>query len=365
MNTGSRGAITKLPPSRLRRAGPPGASPIDWANRGALLVLAAAVVWFAYVIARPMPAPLAADVSVDAVPTIPGPRAPDESTDRRRGLLAQLSSANLFDAQREAWSSQGQPRAETEQAEPRRPGHHPGKERAPGGKGQPASASGSPAAIVRGDALPDDVKQAVAGLALRAVFADAKGKPVAMISRVFASQNPFVADAFVAGDEFEDKQFPQAKWKVEAVELAARRVILSRGGVTTAIELYPSVSIPKPAATEPAAAAPTAAVVPEVISRSPNEARADLISGGMSAADADRLLELVKLPQEDAATQARLDELAASSAAAEAGKPTKRKGPPPGMEGIIKLMREAANPAEEKPPETPPAEDKADSPKPQ
>jgi hypothetical protein len=135
-------------------------------------------------------------------------------------------------------------------------------------------------------------------------------------------------------------------------------VVLSRGGVTTALELYPLVAAPKPAP-EPAAAVPAG---PEVIVRSANEARADLISGGLSEADADRLLLLAGMSEDDAATQARLDDLAAASAAtADPNKPAKRKGPPPGMESIIKLMREAAKPVEPTPQEIRPTDDKAPS----
>jgi hypothetical protein len=359
MSSGTSGPTVKLPASRLRRSGPPGATAIDWAWRGALALLAVAGAWLVFVAVRPLPVPAADAVEGDAVPMLSVPRPTDEANDHRRALLAKLSSVNLFDAERESWSTRAQDGSGVDPvAGGGKPGHRTKGGKLPDAKGQQAAGEGAPSVIVRGDALPEDMKQAIAGLALRAVFADGRGKPVAMISRVFAGPNPFLADPFSAGDEFEDKQFPQAKWRVESVEVAERRVVLSRGGVTTALELYPLVAAPKPAP-EPAAAVPAG---PEVIVRSANEARADLISGGLSEADADRLLLLAGMSEDDAATQARLDDLAAASAAtADPNKPAKRKGPPPGMESIIKLMREAAKPVEPTPQEIRPTDDKAPS----
>lgn len=341
---------------RLRRAGPPGASATDWALRVALLLLVVAAGWLVYVLMRPLPiAEAAAAPRVPAIPALPDTTRP---TEQRRDLLSRLSAPNLFDAEREPWSARSEavssdnPAAGDASDDAR-------SNRRRGGSARTADAGGNPPGVTRADALPDDVKQALAGLMLRAVFVNSEGKPVAMISRVFSGTNPFLADPYQPGDEFEDKQFPQAKWVVEEIDVSARRVVLSRNGTTTSLELYPASAAAKPEAAKPTAAEPAA--LPKVVSRSANEARADLISAGLSPEEADRVLQLSAMNEGDAQTQAKLDALIKQTeGASDAAQAKKRRGPPPGMENIIKMLRESNKPSDDQPPALAPDEKPAE-----
>jgi hypothetical protein len=197
---------------------------------------------------------------------------------------------------------------------------------------------------------------------------------VALISRVHSGPNPFQADPFREGDEFTDQQHPQASWRVEAVDAAGSRVILSRSGVVVPLLLYPE-GMARPQTPEPgASAAPTERTI-KVVPRTRQEAAAELLAGGLTQAQVDELLHLSELDADKAAAEAALDELVAQPATDAPGdtaaKP-KRRAPPPGMEGIVKLMREASRkkpagepePTPEPIPEPTPESQPADQPTP-
>ena len=329
--------VWPVPASRLRRCGPPGADAFTWATRLALLALVAAAAWSAWTATRPLPTGLSSDhVSPGGFePPMKDPRLPAE---QRRERLDALAQVNLFAADRLGWS----PRAEPP---PIDTAAAPGTAPTTGPADLPTNlrVGNASIALTPSSSIPDDVKQALTGLALRAVMISPHGsdEPVALISRVHAGPNPFVADSFRVGDEFEDKQHAQAKWKVEAIDVPAARVYLSRSGATVALLMYSGVSDPSKAAApgDPGANAATPKP-PKVVARSANEVMAELKASGLSDADVARLMELADLPPDQAQSQAALDALAAvQERERAAADKSKRTGPPPGMEKVIEMMR--------------------------
>lgn len=336
-------ASRPLPRSRTRLIGAPGAGALTWVNRVAAVALVGAGAFVAYMLLRPLPS--VPDVMAQQPVALPPVVNVDVPTTARRDRIAALTKQNPFHASREAWAIR--------EPAPLNPDGSPASGASgAGGPGALAGSTSTPAHIdgrsinvTDNASLPDDVKTALTGLMLRGVFEQAKDQPRALISRVHAGPNPFAADVFAPGDEFEDKQHPQAKWRVEGIDVPGRRVILSRSGVNAALELYPAYARPDRAAAA-ADAAPPAPVVPVVVARSENEARADLISGGLTEAEADRLLELARLAPDQAVVQAALDALAAGAAAdAKAGDKATRSAPPPGMEAVLEMMKKAATPS--------------------
>jgi hypothetical protein len=335
-------ASRPLPRSRTRAVGAPGTGALTWVNRVAGVALIGAAAFVGYMLLRPLPS--VPDVMAQDPLVLPPVVNIDVPTTARRDRIAALTRQNPFHASRDAWAIR--------EPAPLNPDGSPASG-APGAGGTgalagntstPANIDGRSINVTDNASLPDDVKTALTGLMLRAVFEQAKDQPRALISRVHAGPNPFAADVFAPGDEFEDKQHPQAKWRVEGIDVPGRRVILSRSGVNAALELYPAYARPDRAAA--AAAAPAAPVVPVVVARSENEARADLISGGLTEAEADRLLELARLGPDQATVQAALDALAAGAAAdAKAGDKAARSAPPPGMEAVLEMMKKAATPS--------------------
>lgn len=337
-------APSPLPRSRTRPIGAPGASALTWINRVAAVALVGAGAFVAYMLLRPLPS--VPDVMGEQPVALPPVVNVDVPTDARRDRIAALTRQNPFHASREAWAIR--------EPAPLNPDGSPasgapgagGTAALAGGTSTPANIDGRSINVTDNASLPDDVKTALTGLMLRAVFEQAKDQPRALISRVHAGPNPFAADVFAPGDEFEDKQHPQAKWRVEGIDVPGRRVILSRSGVNAALELYPAYTRPDRAAAAAAASVPPAPVVPTIVARSENEARADLISGGLTEAEADRLLELARLSPDQATVQAALDALAAGAAAdAKAGDKAVRSAPPPGMEAVLEMMKKAATPS--------------------
>lgn len=304
----------------------------------------AALAWLGFAAVRPLPR--AAPSAGEAIPSVPIVSMPAATAAERREMLALLGSENLFDAEREAWSGR-RAAAETPME-----GEGAAEKKPAATGGETTIVAGQAVPVTKPAALPEDVKQALTGLALRGVYAPkGDGQYVALISRVHGGPNPLLSDAFRAGDEFEDKQHPQAKWKVVAIDGPGRRVVLQRGGVNAVLEMYvQSASAPKPA--EPAAPAKPAV---SVVAQTKEEIEAALRGAKFSEEKVARLMELAAMEPDQAAAAAALAALARSEKEAQA-KPGKRP-PPPGLEAIARLLQtppkqmegEPAPPAEAKP----------------
>lgn len=320
---------------RLDRArlAPPGRRPADaarWTARAGAALIVIALGLLVFTALRPLPAP--AFLPPDSPPAIPSVAPIDPAFDHRREQLARLGAENLFDAEREPWSGR---RAEsTPDAAPDAPQAKPTSTTST----TQASINGQSVQVTRAEALPDDIKTALTGLAFRGLYTPpGTDQPVALISRVHGGPNPLVADPFRVGDEFEDKQHPQAKWRVIAIDVQQRRVILQRNGVNAALVLYtagPVAGAPSAEAPEPEAATPA---VPTLTIQTVDEIKAALRESKFSDEEIDRLLKLAEMSPDDAAASAKI---AALAEAAKKANTTGRRPPPPGLEGLTRLLQQ-------------------------
>lgn len=325
-----------VPRSALRQPGVRGAGVLTWVTRAGAAGVAIGVAWWAYVLVRPLDAVETVVPGDVRVPVFVAPQGP--AIAERRDRLARLTSSNYFDARREAWAARREEPAQSAGSEtPESKG--PASEAVSG-----AEAEGDPAlyAGVTNEALPSDIKTALTGLALRGVMTSPEdGAALALVSRVHSGPNPLVSDVFRAGDEFEDAQHPQAKWRVLAVDVARRRVILQRAGSRAVLELHPA-SAPARMVTseEPAAKSPSVRVE--------ESTRADvarvLKEAGLEPAQIARLMDLVEMSPQEASASAALEALARASAApaspegADQDKPA-RRAPPAGLEAIAQILK--------------------------
>lgn len=340
-----------LPRERTRRAGPPGATSREWSVRLSAIALLASAAWFIATVLRPLPLPPSA--APEAVPALPPLTATEVSIEERSARLARLTEGNIFDAQREPWLiASASPVGAGDDAPTT-------TEAAAENKGQPVLETvridGKSIEVSSFESLPDDVKQAFNGLALRGIYAPRGGGPaIAMISMIHEGPTPFISRPYRSGEQFTDPKFPQAPWKVELIDAVQSRVVVSRSGHNLALMLYgASAAAPRTPAVVEAAAPPE---VPQVIERTRDEVVADLRAANVPEEQIARLLELIEMDETRAAAQAALDALEKPVAQADEPKKGKR-APPPGMEAVLKMMRSAGRgeepePAPE-PPETP------------
>lgn len=316
---------------RLRAPGVRGSDATVWLNRAAVAAIGLAVVWWGYAVLRPLAAPTAA--SEEAVPAIPAVNHDAAPVEIRSERLARLSEWNVFDAEREAWSGQRE-----KPTEPATADGQPAPAESVKPATRPVPIDGRSIDVTEAEALPSDIKAALTGLMLRGIFAPpGGGEPRALISRVHAGPNPLVSDVFVVGDEFEDAQHPQAKWRVIAIDAAGRRVILQRAGVNAALDMYAA------GVTAAAAAPATGAAItsgPTVVIQTKEEAIAVLRAAKIPEEEIARLIELAEMSADDAAAALALEELAKGAPAkAEEGQPARRP-PPAGLEAIAKLLQQ-------------------------
>lgn len=336
----------RLPRRRLATAGARVTDAVQWTTRIGLIFLALAFSWWIFTALRPLPAPVFVDDLAAISP--PSPAADDAAgVERRREILSRLNRENLFDAERMAWTMRAEAPPESPQQAP---------------AAQPTAAPGAAAESIAGkklivtgpDSIPEDVKQALTGLALRGIFLPpGSQEPAALISRVHAGTNPLASDVFRAGDEFEDKQHPQAKWKVMAVDAPRRRVILQRSNINVALRLYATGA---PAAPLSAAPEPESPKSPVLVARTRDEVEADLRAANLSEEQIRRLLQLAEMTDDEARASIALEEMARAKPPEEVQQQTGRRAPPPGLEAIARLLQQAPTirpdpepPAEEEP----------------
>lgn len=334
----------RLDRSRLAAPGNRPADAARWTARGGIALIALASAWLLFAAVRPLPTP--DPIESDHPPPIPsvGQHAP--SLDARREALARLGGVNLFDAERETWSARRRDDPKSADAT------KPAETKPPPAGTQGTSIGGQTIQVTKAEALPEDVKLALTGLALRGIYtAPAATTPVALISRVHAGPNPLLSDAFHEGDEFEDKQHPQAKWKVVAIDAAGRRVILQRGGINAVLSLYAASAA---VASEPAKPTDAAKPLgPTINLQTKEQVEAALRAANVSEEEIKRLLSLAEMAPEEAATAAKLEALARAEKEAPNDQKPGRRSPPAGLEAIAKLLQQAPKPPEDAPPPPP------------
>lgn len=330
---------------RLDRArlAPPGNRPADaarWTTRGGVALIALALAWLLFTAWRPLPAPDA--VESDRLPPIPSVEQHASSLDSRREALARLGGVNLFDAERETWSARK--RNDPKSADATKPAEI----KPPPAGTQSTSVGGQTVQVTKADALPEDIKLALTGLALRGIYTPPSATtPVALISRVHAGPNPLLSDAFNAGDEFEDKQHPQAKWKVVAIDGVEKRVILQRAGINAVLPLYAASAAANESAKTTDVPKPLG---PTISLQTKEQIEASLREANVSDEEIKRLLSFAEMDPDQAAAAAKLEALARTEKEAPKDQKPGRRAPPPGLEAIAKLLQQAPKPPEEEPP---------------
>lgn len=333
---GAWGADERLPGGRLAIAGAQGADAITWISRVSVAALAVAVLWWVWVIVRPLPAADAEQVA--ALPVIPTLSAPTADDARRAELVESLGRENLYSADRRPWVRLPMASAPGESTSSATADAKPAAGSEAAGPG--AAIAGDPGSIAftPTERLPEDVRKALSTLELKAVRAESTGAGVAMISFVHSPTRQ-LSTAYRKGDEFKDEANPGASWRVEAVDLKRRRVLLRRAGVVAALPLYKGLGEgPAVGVSGDDESALTIAGI-KVEGRTRDEVIIDLRAQGLSETDIQAVIDeldrqladsgdspvkvlgdLVATPEEDAAD-------------GEA-----RRTPPAGMEAVLQMM---------------------------
>lgn len=308
---------SKIPASHLaspasRRAGPARALTIASA-----LALVAGVGALLFSALRPLPIP----EDGPAPQTIPSATFPLRAADLspRERALDDLSAGNLFAYKRKPWAPAG--------TTPGDPAADPAAD--------PALADAAP--ITPESSVPPELKQPYDNLRLVAVF-ETHAKPGAMISFVQGA-NPASATVLRVGDELLDPAHAQAKWKVLAIDPAARSVVLERAARRVELRLFkpaPGLVIEPVKAPDPNN--------PVVVGITREEAIQKLREAKINEADIQRLIELLGPGAAVAAAPpvpkpAPIDNAAAAEALSKVLQPADAKdAPPAGLEEVLKMM---------------------------
>jgi len=314
--------------------------------------MALTLVWWGWVVVRPLERPVAGEErAIPAIPVIPGEpgfSGSERDISVRQALVEALGRENLFAADRQPWprrrptnASDGANAQASKAVDGTAAPHN-----ATGGIGGGAAhvgLAGAGAAVTPRESLPDDVKKALGALELKAVRRDREGKGVAMITFVHGADRP-VSRAFRAGDEFSEETNPQAPWRVEAVEVLRRRVVLSRSGVLAALPLYKGLG-DGPLATEADSASMGARAPGEVVveGRTRDEVAVELRAKGLSEVEITALMtELDRQLEASGESPVRtLAEIVAPKPeGSEQAAQGPRRTPPAGMEAVLKMMAE-------------------------
>ncbi|MDX2115427.1 MAG: hypothetical protein SFZ24_07370 [Planctomycetota bacterium] len=346
-----------IPRARRAPAGVRGADAATWGMRAATALLIVAAGLFVFTLVRPLPG--GAPPSAVEIPEPREIRADAVDMQARRERLALLGTDNAFDARRENWTVPTAPDGPSSAGA--------GSTGAAGSTAPPIPVPGTSIVVTHRDALPNDVKEALAGLALRGVYVSPRREAVAMISRVHSGPNPLKSEPFRIGDSFTDDKYPQAEWKVVEIDVPGGSVILGRGGVNAALQMYPAggAATFASSASSPAVAAQGDEALPQIVSRTADEAAADLRTAGVAEDLVRRLLRLASMPPEEVRAFKELEaiEQASANAAADAArvkaatdpKNRKKRPPPPGLEAIARMLRETPGDGQEAPTAAPPA----------
>lgn len=314
----------RLRPTAGNRGGP--AAAFGWIAAGALVLSAA---WFVFTLFRPLPE----DSGVEPARIPPDVAVIPRSAGllQRDRVLAQLDAGNAFAYKRLSWSG-GSAIAESPEA------------------GSEGDAGTAPAvALSPEQTVPADIKPAYDNLRLVAVFESA-GKPGMLVSFV-QGDDPAKSQLFRQWDTFTDKAHPTPQWKVLAINLAQKSVVLERNGKQVELRMYRNVPDSKPAV----AAKPGATdAAPVVVHQTRAEIIQKLREAKISEADIAALMAQLG-PEPAEATPAP-----AEAALAQKSRPAEPEpevvmpsGAPGGLEEVLKMMAQRRAPGSNPPP-TPP-----------
>jgi len=272
---------------------------------GAIAIFLAAALW-------PLPDPPVGEVAAPpAIPAIPAVRA---TVADRESTLASLTKRNIFSANGAFWLAPPEPDAVADNGAP--------------GSGGDRSAPPMPIPVItQSDPIPPDLKPALDNLRLAGVRINPAGVAFAMF--VCASDLTTMIQR-TAGEEFVDKQNPQAPWRIIDIDTTHDRVTVERSGKRVSLALYANEPIPVVVAPPPAPVPATSPAPKFQIERaSEADVVRDLRAAGVDEKDIAALTELL-----------RKDPEAFARAQAEAlGAPAQEA--PTGIGEVFKFMQQA------------------------
>jgi len=257
---------------------------MDWALRGALVLLAGAAVWFVVAIVRPMPT--GGEPTTPPIPALTAiPEHAASIDDRQRRLSSLNAGGNIFAGDRRNWPIEI------------------AADDGPGETIELTTVRGNPDAMTPIEVGSTDIDQIelavnvsaairkrLEQLKLRGVFAIGDRK-TAMIGQ----KTNTASEAYREGDTFDD-----GEWRVVAIDVERDRVILSRSGQNFELKLYDTGAV---------AAAPRASInatnTPgevEIGFTSLDKVAGELRDAGMPREQINELIALAQeQPGEDAA----------------------------------------------------------------
>ena len=304
--------------SRLRRIGARGADSLTiagWVCGGAFAVSVA--VW-AWAWLRPLEQDQSEGV-IEHPPTV-ALLERDGGVDARKSRIAGMGTGNIFSLGRKKW-----------------PSANPDDQAVAGG--QP-KAPVTP--ILDGSGVPADIQPALDNLTLQAVF-ESHGAKRAMIGFV---NDPKGSIGVGENEEFTDKSFPQASWRLLSIDMTGKRAVLLRAGSRFSLAMFKNAPQIAKAKDDKPAAGPAGAP-PAVTQISRADAIKALRDAHISEAEIQQLMALVdangKPAPIDASGKATAE--AMKKVIGDGSTPDSPAAPPAGLESVLKLM------ASGKPPE--------------
>jgi len=331
--------------SRFAPAVPGGKDALSYYMAIAIAAAVGATGWLAIVAFKPLErAQIDPIARVADVPSVV-PRA--LAAAERQRLVDALTAQNYFAFGRGEWASPTQlaSATTTEPAPKPRPAA-----KVIAGDSRVINSRGEVMNVVEKEDLSNELQRAIENLKLRGIFASASGTPYAMITRMHEEQASH-STSYRAGDEFVEQKAGGDPWRVELVDIEAKRAALSRSGQTVWLNLRErSFAAALARAGGSNRVFDPATSVPVVEQLTQGELRARLIEAGLTAREADELFALAA-EQDAPPPDPRVRSLA--NAAKNVGTPSGEGDPdasssePAGIEALLEMMATNTPPTRE------------------
>lgn len=360
MTSSSSSAWRRLPSTRTKSGGPrpPAVAVLRFVAGGAAAI---GFAWLVYAAVSPLPTEPAS-----TPPTLAEwrPLAPHgASLDQRQRVVAQLSTDNPFSFGRKPWAGSAQAAA---------PDVAQTNTNQSAASIQPVNSPAMPIAVAQ---APEDIRKALESIELKQIHTNRNGELIARIGFVH-SPTRNMTRAVVAGEQFKDEPAGN-EWKVLEIDAKNNRVVLQHKDRAISIPLFPSGVVAEPSAS--GEIVPTVAAKPDpvVIERSREQVVKDLRDANIPERDIVELLKLMEerqartkpegAPVEPAATPATATTTTVEAPVQPIAPPTASsgKGPPPGLEGVLRMMAQQQKEIEKTAPLKKEPEKKADAPAPE
>jgi len=294
------------------RGGPRRRDGIVLARAATVFALLGAVSWLGWTLVRPLPQPLAGQL-----PTLAATSQREQQSvemESRHAAVNALSGDNIFAHDRRFWE-----RAvivpETDAAS---------------GEASPKQAGAKSREKTTNAKESAEESRKVAELfALRQIYTRRDGQLVARLS-LLKSPDPENTIALVESDEFKESPNSDTMWTLSSIDRVANTVTIERGNQSATLSLFSGSVRPLEAPSNIAAVPVIASVEPEVQLRSRDEIISELRAANVADADIAAIVAMLEAKAE----LAKPTVPAPPSATATPGART----PPPGLEGVLRLM---------------------------